>query len=177
MHRVALLAFGLWLAAAGVALGQSLPEGTFASSKEGCAKLKEKTLTELGQDLDFSVFSAKKGVDANSQHCDLVSIMPRNATSWLATAFCEEPGYVFPDVFAIVQKKTGDLSITRMTVQQESYDGPEDDAAAFADDLDPSEMDRPEKGEGETAEGDDGTEAAAEEEDLNAFFRCDSVKP
>ncbi len=126
MHRAALLAFGILVAASSLALGQGLPEGTFASSKEGCDKLKEKTVAELGQALDFTVFS-KTGVDANAQHCDLVSVTPRNATSWLATAFCEEPGYAFPDVFAILQKKTGDLRVTRMTVQQESYDEPEDE--------------------------------------------------
>ena len=56
---------------------------------------------------------------------------PHNATSWLATAFCEEPGYTFPDVFAIVQKKTGDLSVTRMTVQQDSYDETEDESSTI----------------------------------------------
>jgi hypothetical protein len=171
MHRAALLAFGILVAASSLALGQGLPEGTFASSKEGCDKLKEKTVAELGQALDFTVFS-KTGVDANAQHCDLVSVTPRNATSWLATAFCEEPGYAFPDVFAILQKKTGDLRVTRMTVQQDSYDEPEDESSAFADDLDPSEMDRPE------SSGDDGSSAdtTVAEEDLNAFFRCEGVK-
>lgn len=177
MHRAAPLALGLWLAASGFAHAQGLPEGTFASSKEGCAKLKEKTVTELGQDLDFTVFG-KTGVNANAQRCDFVSVTPRNATSWLAIAFCEEPGYAFPDVFAIVQKKTGDLSVTRMTVQQDSYDETEEDSSAFADDLDPSEMDRPEDAESATAGGDDGAgaEAGADEQDLNAFFRCESVK-
>jgi hypothetical protein len=175
MHRAALLAFGVWLASSSFALAQALPEGTFASSKEGCAKLKEKTVAELGQELDFTVFS-KTGVSANAQRCDFVNVTPRNATSWLATAFCEEPGYAFPDVFAIVQKKTGDLSVTRMTVQQESYDETDDESSAFADDLDPSEMDRPEKAE---SAGDNGSnaDATAGEEDPNAFFRCESVKP
>jgi hypothetical protein len=175
MHRAALLAFGVWLASSGFALAQALPEGTFASSKEGCIKLKEKTVTELGQDLDFTVFS-KTGVSANAQRCDFVNVMPRNATSWLATAFCEEPGYAFPDVFAIVHKKTGDLSVTRMTVQQESYDEADKDSSAFADDLDPSEMDRPDNAQ---SAGDDGANAAAAagDEDPDAFFRCESVKP
>ncbi len=178
MRRAVLLGLGVWLAAAGVALAQGLPEGTFASSKEGCAKLKDKTVTELGQDLDFSVFS-KTGVSANAQRCDFVSVTPHNATSWLATAFCEEPGFTFPDVFAIVQKPTGDLSVTRMTVQQDSYDETEDESAAFADDLDPSEMDKPKTEDNEAAGGDDaaGAGASAEDEDPDAFFRCDSVKP
>jgi len=179
MHRAALLGIGLWLASSGLVLGQGLPEGTFASSREGCAKLKDKTVAELGQDLDFTVLN-KTGVSANSQRCDFVSATARNTTSWIATAFCEEPGYVFPDLFAIVQKQTGDLSVTRMTLQQESYDEIEEDPAALADDLDPSEMDRPEKEDGKTAAGDNGANAEAgaeDDEDLNAFFRCENVKP
>jgi hypothetical protein len=178
MRRAVLLGLGVWLAAAGVALAQGLPEGTFASSKEGCAKLKDKTVTELGRDLDFTVFN-KTGVSANAQRCDFVNVTPHNATSWLATAFCDEPGFTFPDVFAIVQKPTGDLSVTRMTVQQDSYDETDDEAAAFADDLDPSEMDKPKTEDNEAAGGDDGTDtgASAEDEDPNTFFRCESVKP
>lgn len=178
MRRAVLLGLGVWLAAAGVARGQGLPEGTFASSKEGCAKLKDKTVTELGQDLDFSVFS-KTGVSANAQRCDFVSVTPHNATSWLATAFCEEPGFAFPDVFAIVQKSPSELNVTRMTVQQDSYDETDDESAAFADDMDPSEMDRPKVEDNETAGGDAGVDAgaSAEDEDPDAFFRCESVKP
>ena len=51
MRRTAVLAFGALLASASLAAGQGLPEGTFASSQEGCAKLKQKTVAELGQDL------------------------------------------------------------------------------------------------------------------------------
>ena len=51
---------------------------------------------------------------AMRQRCDFVSMAPRDATSWLATAFCDEPGYVYPDVFAIVQKRTAMLSVTRI---------------------------------------------------------------
>ena len=178
MRRAVLLGLGVWLAAAGVALVQGLPEGTFASSKEGCAKLKDKTVTELGQDLDFTVFS-KTGVSANEERCDFVNVTPHNATSWLATAFCQEPGFTFPDLFAIVQKQTGELSVTRMTVQQDSSDETDDESAAFPDDLDPSEVDRPKTEDNPTAAGDDGADAgaSAEDEDPNAFFRCESVKP
>ena len=179
MHRAALLGLGVWLAAGGLAHAQGLPEGTFASSKEGCAKLKEKTVTELGQDLDFTVFS-KTGVSANAQRCDFVGVTPRNATSWLATAFCEEPGYAFPDIFAIVQKKTGDLSVTRMTVQQESYDESEDEFLGVFRRPRPRRKSTDAKGRKarpRVATMAMPQRASQDEEDLNAFFRCESVKP
>ena len=158
------LAFAVLLAAGHLAAAQGLPEGMFASSKEGCAKLKQKTVAELGEDLDFTVVS-KSGFSANAERCDFVNVTPHNATSWLATAFCEEPGFTFPDLFAIVQKQTGDLSVTRMTVQHDSYDETDDESAAFPDDLDPSEVDRPKTEDNPTAAGDDGADAGASAED------------
>lgn len=180
MHRIALLMLGVWLGSTGAAAAQSLPEGIFASSKAGCAKLQTKAAAELGEDFDFSMLS-KTGVTGYLQRCDFISVTARNATSWLATAFCEDAGYAYPDLFAIVQKAGGDLSVTRMTTQQDSYEGA-DDASGLADDLDPSEVD-------ETAEADDspapdspapdqgaatGTETATD--GFNAYVRCETVK-
>jgi hypothetical protein len=42
MTRAFLLMLGLLLAGAGARLAQGLPEGTFASTKEGCEKLATK---------------------------------------------------------------------------------------------------------------------------------------
>lgn len=179
MHRAALLAFGTLLASAGLAAGQGLPEGTFASSKEGCAKLKQKTAAELGQDLDFTVLS-KAGITTNLQRCDFVTVTARNATSWLATAFCEEPGYAYPDLFAIILKENGDLSVTRMTVQQGSFDETDEEPSLSADDLDPSEVGRGESagsGDSPASEEEAATETQTAVDSLNTYVRCENVKP
>jgi hypothetical protein len=172
MPRTALLMLGVWLLGTGLAAAQGLPEGTFASSKEGCAKLQSKTPAELGQALDFTVLS-KTGVTGYAQRCDFVNVTAHNATSWLATAFCEEQGYTYPDLFAIAQKEGGELSVTRMTTQQETYEGAADDSSASADDLDPSEADRDEKAP--TGQG-AATDAQAGNDEQNAYVRCDHVK-
>ncbi len=179
MHRAALLAFAVLLAAGHPAAAQGLPEGMFASSKEGCAKLKQKTEAELGDDLDFTLVT-KSGFRANLQHCDFLTVTARNATSWLATAFCEEPGYSYPDLFAILQKPNGDLSVTRMTVQQLSYDQTEEEPALSADDLDPAEIDRSESAGSSDSEAPDEEPAAEPEptgDSLNIYYRCENVKP
>jgi hypothetical protein len=38
-----------------------------------------------------------------------VSVTPRDAESWIATAFCDGDGYVYPDMFAIARKEGGTL--------------------------------------------------------------------
>src|SRR5262249_26155662 len=94
---VALL--GFWLIGIGSAFAQGLPEGTYASTAQGCTKLQSKTAAELGEQLDFYVLT-NKGVISYGQACDFVSVTAHNATSWIATAFCQESGYTYPDVFA-----------------------------------------------------------------------------
>jgi hypothetical protein len=173
MKRTALLTLGVWLLGSGLAAAQGLPEGTFASSKEGCTKLQNKTPAELGEGLDFTVVS-KTGVVGYSQRCDFVNVTAHNATSWLATAFCEESGYTYPDLFAIAQKDNGELSITRLTSQQETYEGAGDDSSASADDLDPSEADRDDKAG--TDHGATTDDQSANEDEQNAYVRCDHVK-
>ena len=118
MRRAVLLALGFWL------LGRawrwrrrrqaSLPEGTFATTQDGCTKLEKKTPAELGEDLDFQVLS-KKGLTAYQQICDFVNVVGHDATSWVATAFCDEGGYTYPDLFSIKQKDETRSTSRRIT--------------------------------------------------------------
>ncbi|HEY9520255.1 MAG TPA: hypothetical protein VIQ39_01790, partial [Methyloceanibacter sp.] len=116
--RTVLFGVGLWLAAADMALAQSpenpLPEGTFASTKDDCAKLATKTTAEIGDEIDFEVLT-KKGLTGYRQVCDFVNVSARDAKSWVATAFCDESGYTYPDLFSIKQKDDGRLNVTRIT--------------------------------------------------------------
>jgi len=178
MYRAALLALLIVWAPASFAAAQGLPEGTFASTKEGCAKLKQNSVAELGDSTEFTVVS-RAGFNGGLTHCDFVTVTARNATSWLASAFCEEPSYTYPDLFAILQKTNGDLSVTRMTVQQPSYDQTEEEPSLSFDDLDPAEIGR-DQGAGTVGEAPE-EEAVPEVEStgdgLNTHFRCDNVKP
>jgi hypothetical protein len=174
MHRTALVMMAIWLLGTNALAAQGLPEGTFASSKEGCAKLKTKSPAELGEGLDFTVVS-KTGFTGYQQQCDFVNVTARNATSWLATAYCEEQGYAYPDLFAMAQKEGGDLSVTRLATQQDTYEGAADDDQELADqDIDPSGTDADKKA------GTNGAQPSIEDQpaddDLSTYVHCDSVK-
>ena len=77
MIRAVVLGVGLWLAGVGMAPAQapenSLPDGTFASTKDDCAKLATKTPAEIGDEIDFEVLT-KKGLTGYRQVCDFVSV-------------------------------------------------------------------------------------------------------
>lgn len=180
MRSALLLATGLWLAGAGLALPQApdstLPEGTFASTKEDCALLATKTPAELGEEFDFEVLT-KKGLVGYQQVCDFVNVFAHDGKSWVATAFCEEAGYTYPDLFSIKQKDDGRLNVTRITdlTQQGGYD-----ASAQSD---TGETDAPEESGGAGASGDHSggqsqtLDQQAASESYSAFVKCDTVKP
>ena len=180
MRNALLLATGLWLASAGLALPQApdgtLPEGTFASTKEDCALLATKTPAELGEEFDFEVLT-KKGLVGYQQVCDFVNVFAHDGKSWVATAFCEEAGYTYPDLFSIKQKDDGRVNVTRITdlTQQGGYD-----ASAQSD---TGETDAPEESGGAGVTGDHSggqsqtLDQQAASESYSAFVKCDTVKP
>ena len=103
---------------------------------------------------------------------------PMTRKSWVATAFCEEAGYTYPDLFSIKQKDDGRLNVTRMTdlTQQGGYD-----ASAQSD---TGEIGRP-RGVGAgrarpvtmPASRVQTLDQQAASESYSAFVKCDTVKP
>ncbi len=148
----------LCLLGGGLARAQDFPDGTFASDAESCAKLETRTPAELGEDLDFQAIS-KKGLVAFQQFCDFVSIVAHSSSSWVATAFCDENGYTYPDLFSVRQKEDGRLNVTRVT-----------DLTPTAPAEDSSIADAVE----EIAESAPEEEAA---ESFSSFVKCNVVKP
>ena len=173
MGRAAMLAAGLFLFSANLASAQerpanSLPEGTFAT-EDGCNKLAAKTPAELGEDLDFEILT-KKGLLANQQACDFVNVYTHDATSWVATAFCDEGGYTYPDLFSIKQKDDSRLNVTRFTDLTDQGNG------SPADTEDSESSKSPPK-----ASGDSKRIATPEDEQAaesnSTFAKCLNVKP
>ena len=113
---------------------------------------------------------SKAGLTGYQQRCDFLNVTAHNATSWLATAYCEEQGYAYPDLFAIAQKEDGSLRVTRLATQPESYDGATTDDSELAD-QDPAGADAENPGT-----SDQSSAQAQAEDDLNRYVRCDSVK-
>jgi hypothetical protein len=177
MRRTVLAMLGAWLLSAAVAQAQGLPEGTYASTQEGCTKLAAKTMTELGDDFDFYVLTSK-GLTGYEQACDFVNVSARNATSWVATAFCDEASYTYPDLFAIAQKEEGKLAVTRLTdlTQQHSYEPPPDSESPEATDQGETSDDAGAAQEPSTEEGAAAADQTAAADQVSTYVRCQNVK-
>jgi hypothetical protein len=175
MPHAATLAAGLFLLSPNLAWAQelpakSLPEGTFAS-EDGCNKLAAKTSAELGEDLDFEILT-KKGLLAYQRACDFVNVYTHDATSWVATAFCDELGYTYPNLVSIKQKADGRLDVTRFTdlTNQASNDS---SAESNTEDLSLNEP----KASGDSKSGQAAPEDEQAAESKGIFTKCQNVKP
>ena len=123
----------------------------------------------------------KSGVTSYSQRCDFVSVAPHDAKSWVATAFCEEQGYVYPDLFAIAEKEEGKLSVTRVTdLTQEPYEGHDEDSPISSDDLNPSELDKDadqSSGDSKSPSGEGDADTPSAGDAFSTYVRCENAKP
>jgi hypothetical protein len=179
MRNALLLATAFWFAATVSACAQApentLPEGTFASTPEDCALLATKTPAELGEDFDFEVLS-KKGLVAYQQICDFVNVFAHDAKSWVATAFCDEAGYTYPDLFSIKEKDDGKLNVTRITdlTEQGGYDSSTQSDTGESDAPEESAGGSPDRSPG-SGEGKSHDEQASES--YSAFVKCGTIKP
>jgi hypothetical protein len=182
MRRAVLFATGLLLLGAGLALAQApenpLPEGTFASTPEDCTTLATKTPAELGEDFDFEVLT-KKGLVGYQQICDFVNVFGHDGKSWVATAFCDESGYTYPDLFSIKQKDDGKLNVTRITdlTQHGGYDS-SSKSDSEASDAPQRSADGKEPGTADESSGEEDKSSDEQaSESYSAFVKCDKVKP
>jgi hypothetical protein len=177
MRRAAMLAAGLFLLSPNLAWAQelptnSLPEGAFAS-EDGCIKLAGKTPAELGEDLDFEILT-KKRLLAYQRACDFVNVYTHDATSWVATAFCDELGYTYPDLISIKQKDDGRLDVTRFTdlINQRTNNG-----SAESNTEDSESSNQSPKAPGDSKNGHAAPEDEQAAESNGIFAKCQNVKP
>lgn len=85
-------------------------EGVYLQSEELCAQAKKDTLQTL-IDAGNVVLSAH-GLEGVEYNCEFVQISKATRSpSWVVTAICQEPGYVFPDVLSVTQMNTRQIDL------------------------------------------------------------------
>lgn len=177
MQRTAFPAFAaglaLLVAGAGAASAQGIPDGVYASSKEGCTKLQSKSAKELGDDLDFYVLT-KKGIVSGDQSCDFVNVTDHDAKSWVATSFCNEHGFTFPDLVSIAGKPDGSLDVTRLSdLSGTGNDETSDDQSGSDDEAADAQQNKGNEAGGSNDSSDD---EGADDETMTNYVRCENAK-
>lgn len=93
------------------ALSQEFPDGVYAASPELCEAARSGGAQAIFED-GYTVLTAD-GFVGIEYHCDFLQVIAGKRTpGFVVTALCEEPGYAFPDLLAIVPRGEGQLEVT-----------------------------------------------------------------
>ena len=97
-------------------------KGVYVESPKICAEAQK----DLQAVVDGSnLLLSSSGFDALEYNCAFVDVKrhPRHEKAWLVSAICEAPDIMEPDMFAIVERRAGQLEVVSM----EDSDDDEDD--------------------------------------------------
>ena len=102
---------GCILALPATAMSQEFPVGVYTASPELCEAARTGGAQAIFED-GYTVLTAE-GFLGIEYHCDFLQVLAGKRTpGFVVTALCEEPGYAFPDVLAIMPRGEGELEVT-----------------------------------------------------------------
>lgn len=120
MRRTILL---LSLVLAGPALAEdadpaaSIIDGVYMADAEQCARAKTEGVEAVAADGNLVLHAGK--IESVEYHCEFVDVKAVGDVALVVTAYCEEPGYAFPDLLTIMKREEGRLEITSVRDQPE----------------------------------------------------------
>ena len=96
------------------AASQELPEGIYLTPPERCEDARRDGIESVLEQGELML--TRRGLEGYEYHCEFIEVARSSRTlGWLVTALCEEPGYGFPDIIAIMQRGEGELELTSMS--------------------------------------------------------------
>lgn len=110
-----LLTAGVLLLPATAAQAQdAFIEGVYLATPELCEQARSEGLQTVIE--QSAVILTTRGFEAIEHNCRFLDIEVREGGgAWLAEALCEDPGSVFPELFALVEREPGRLEIASLT--------------------------------------------------------------
>ncbi len=96
-------------------------DGIYMNDSDLCARAKAEGVEAVAADGNLVLHSGK--IESVEYHCDFVDVKQAGENALVVTAFCEEPGYAFPDLLTIMKREEGRLEITSVRDQPELPSG------------------------------------------------------
>lgn len=97
-------------------------KGIWGPSEEFCAKAKSDGVAEAIGDSGSTILTSR-GIEGIEYNCEFANIKRvKLAPGWIVTAFCQEPGYAFPDVLTITEMT--DTQVDIVSVKTAAGDEP-----------------------------------------------------
>jgi hypothetical protein len=105
----AVLASLVVLFSSGSTLAQSQIQPIYSNDPAGCEALASGSDTDSP---DYALFNPASGISTLDFHCDFLQVLPHPSLGWhVATAFCEEPGFQYPDLILFAEQPDRSMSV------------------------------------------------------------------
>lgn len=96
------LCISMLVAASPAAAAEDFIEGVYLQSEDLCAQAKKDTLQTVIE--AGNIVLSARGLESIEYNCEFLGITKATRSpSWVVSAICQEPGYVFPDVLSVTQ--------------------------------------------------------------------------
>ncbi|PWK69827.1 hypothetical protein [Aminobacter sp. AP02] len=104
-------AFSVFMVSASATSAEGFIKGVYLQSEELCAQAKKEslqTVIEAG-----GLVLSMSGIESVEYNCEFVNITrATRSPAWAATALCQEPGHLFPDVLSILELSPTQLELS-----------------------------------------------------------------
>ena len=85
-------------------------QGVWLKTEEQCALAKKSGIDAVFDAGDLALTA--QGIEGLEFNCEFIDIRKASrAPGWLVTAFCQEPGYAFPDVLSVTELNETQLDL------------------------------------------------------------------
>ncbi len=96
------------------AVAQELPEGIYLSPPEQCEEARKNGIESVLEKGELML--SRRGLEGYEYNCEFIDVKKASrSVGWLVTALCEEPGYAYPDVIAVMPYGEGELRLTSIS--------------------------------------------------------------
>lgn len=96
-------------------------DGVYLNDPALCDRAKSEGVEAVAADGNVVLHPGK--LESVEYHCEFVDVKTVGDNALVVTAYCEEPGYAFPDLMTIIRREEGKLEITSVRDQPEMPGG------------------------------------------------------
>ncbi|MFZ1680530.1 MAG: hypothetical protein WAT70_05875 [Rhizobiaceae bacterium] len=103
------------------AFAEGLIDGVYMQSEELCVRARAEGLETVAGDGNLVLSPGR--IESVEYHCQFVDVKSAGDHGEIATAWCEEPGFAFPDLLSITRRTENTLEIASVRDQPELPSG------------------------------------------------------
>lgn len=102
-------------------MAEGLIDGVYMQSEELCARARAEGLETVAGDGNLVLSPGR--IESVEYHCQFLDVKAASDYGEVATAWCEEPGFAFPDLISLTRRSEGEIETASVRDRPEEASG------------------------------------------------------